>query len=56
MERIIKKLTITFDSDGLWRIDNNYQELTNEENQTLKGCIASICEDLEMEEEDFYFL
>ena len=52
----IKRLTITFDSDGLWRIDKNYEETTNAENQSLKDCVASLCEDLEMNEDDFYFL
>lgn len=54
----IKKLEIRFDKDGLWRIDNNFdfEDLTNEEKETLKGCVASLGEDLEMNEEDFYFL
>ena len=54
-----KKLEIKFNENGFWQVFNQNFEIENlsdKEKETLKECIASFCEDLEMEEEDFYFL
>ena len=56
MEDNNKRLTIQFGSDGLWSVYKNFEELNIEEEGTLKECVASLCEELEMNEEDFYFL